>query len=240
MPYCSKCGVEVEDRVTKCPLCTFPIPDVGQNVEGAEHVFPENTINLYPQKIKEMRNIIYFAISIVIFSLIMVMYTVTDFFGLSIEIFDYSIVILLGAWGMCYFLFGFLRSFLFNASGCILAGIVGTYFLDRVDGAMTWFYDLALPLLVALLVIIAIQYYFFKRNRHKVEFYTLSLYICIALALLFVSAQVIITHFLTGTYMFSWSLIMVAIALVLFLVLLGLRYKLPESVKERLRRIFHI
>lgn len=44
MPYCSKCGVEVDDGVATCPLCSTPI----QNLDALVHI-PENSP--YPQHI---------------------------------------------------------------------------------------------------------------------------------------------------------------------------------------------
>ena len=35
MPYCSKCGVEVDNHILNCPLCKTPIQQYGQNSQGS-------------------------------------------------------------------------------------------------------------------------------------------------------------------------------------------------------------
>lgn len=240
MPYCPKCGVEVELRVDNCPLCNFDIPDVGEPKENIEEVFPINPINLYPSKIKEMRNIFYFAISIIIFAFILIMYTLTDIFNMQGVWVDYSVIGLIGTWILCYFLFGFMKSFMRNAAGGIFVGILGCYFIDRVDGYITWFYGLALPIHLVLLAILLFEYYIFKKNRHKVEFFTLALYICGAIATFAIGVQLVVSNFLFNEYLIDWAIIIVIIMVALIILLLGLRYKLPDEIKEKLKRIFHV
>jgi len=48
MPYCPRCGVEVEERLEKCPLCTTPIPDEVREHPDMPGDFPEDIIDPKP------------------------------------------------------------------------------------------------------------------------------------------------------------------------------------------------
>jgi len=45
MPYCSKCGVEVDDGIEKCPLCDLPIQYFQEDDKKKiiKKVYPERT-----------------------------------------------------------------------------------------------------------------------------------------------------------------------------------------------------
>ena len=51
MPYCAKCGVEVENGVKNCPLCKFPIPDIlsGEGKKEEERKYPKLEFRPIPQ-----------------------------------------------------------------------------------------------------------------------------------------------------------------------------------------------
>ncbi len=49
MPYCPRCGVEIEDRLERCPLCETPIPHAVRDAEKAhERDFPKDVIRPKP------------------------------------------------------------------------------------------------------------------------------------------------------------------------------------------------
>lgn len=57
MAYCPKCGVEVDNNVKNCPLCDFPIPDIGEEPKG-EKRYPL-AVNTYPEDHLEKKNQIF-------------------------------------------------------------------------------------------------------------------------------------------------------------------------------------
>lgn len=44
MPYCPRCGVEVEDRLEACPLCDTPIPEEVRENPAAPADYPEDVV----------------------------------------------------------------------------------------------------------------------------------------------------------------------------------------------------
>ncbi len=44
MPYCPRCGVEVEDRLEKCPLCDTAIPGEVRNPQKSEGIYPADSV----------------------------------------------------------------------------------------------------------------------------------------------------------------------------------------------------
>lgn len=44
MPYCPRCGVEIEDRLSHCPLCDTAIPEEVRDPEDQESEYPEDVI----------------------------------------------------------------------------------------------------------------------------------------------------------------------------------------------------
>jgi hypothetical protein len=44
MPYCPRCGVEVEDRLEKCPLCDTAIPGEVRDPQKTEGIYPADSV----------------------------------------------------------------------------------------------------------------------------------------------------------------------------------------------------
>ena len=69
--YCIKCGVDLEDRAQRCPLCETPVPEL-EGLEDKEFVkeYPTININLYEMKMKKVKKAVFlsfFTISIFIY-----------------------------------------------------------------------------------------------------------------------------------------------------------------------------
>ncbi|WP_105615558.1 DUF6320 domain-containing protein [Vallitalea okinawensis] len=240
MPYCPKCGVEVDRKIDNCPLCTFPIPDVGSpKKKNDEERFPI-TLNIYPQRIKEMRNISYFAISIVCFAAVLICYTVANAFNQSGPWLNYTVIGIIGGWLAIYFLFGFAKGFIRGNLGCALVAIGMCYFLDQVDGTFTWFNQIALPIIFSYIIIAFVLYTIFMKFRHQVEFLTIAIYICAGFGLFALVLQLIISNFIADSLMVDWSIIILIVMISIILLLLGLKFGIPDDFKEKLKRKFHI
>ena len=58
MPYCAKCGVEVENGVKNCPLCKFPIPDILSGEEKKDENIQK--LKIYTEKSFKREKIKFF------------------------------------------------------------------------------------------------------------------------------------------------------------------------------------
>ncbi len=68
MPYCPRCGVEIEDRLDTCPLCDTHIPDEVRDNPDKPGEFPEDVIPpkpMYKELTKRQKRI--FVTSLIIF-----------------------------------------------------------------------------------------------------------------------------------------------------------------------------
>ncbi len=48
MPYCPRCGVEIEDRLTSCPLCDTYIPQEVRDLDNIQRDYPEDVVKPKP------------------------------------------------------------------------------------------------------------------------------------------------------------------------------------------------
>lgn len=237
MPYCSKCGVEVDYSIKKCPLCDFPIPDIMPEKKEDTDRFPTPQ-NDYPSKIEKRKRRIFIIISVILLTAIEIML----FQNLSEEgkftWSRYSVVSVIASWIYLFFIFKFIPKFKVSVIGISITTIILLYFLDIFNGRLDWFIPIGLPCVIICTITTLIFAYLFKKTRKKglniISYIFMSITLCCVVTETFISLH---TNHYVKLY---WSLI-VALSLFPFSVLfLYLHYGLPEKYKIKLERKFHI
>lgn len=237
MPYCSKCGVEVDYNVGECPLCDFPIPKIEPEEKKEINRFPSPQ-NDYPNKVKKRKQRIFIIISVILLTIVELML----FQNFSVEgkltWSRYSAVSITASWIYLFFLFKFIPKFRISVIGISITTIILLYFLDILNGSLDWFVSIGLPCVLMSTITTLIFAYLFKKTKRKglniVSYILMSITLCCIVIEAFISLHT--NHFIK----LYWSLI-VALSLFPFSVLfLYLHYGLPEKYKIKLERKFHI
>ncbi|GKX31555.1 hypothetical protein SH1V18_40350 [Vallitalea longa] len=239
MPYCSKCGVEVDNDTKKCPLCDFPIPDVGEDTnEQSINVFPEAE-NIYQYRVNVVKNKVFFTLIIILLSCIPILFSIKVFYpSVTIKI-NYIINIIIASVFYLFFLFGYLKVN-YNILGIGLTSIILMHRLDNVDENMTWFFDYAVFIIILVMMILYIGVFFYKRIKKEIHAIYTLMYIFFGTGILCLGIDAIISYRSDDVIKLSWSIIVLISSTAVCLLILGLYYGLPEKLRNKIRRKLHV
>ncbi|GAA0736447.1 hypothetical protein [Clostridium oceanicum] len=235
MPYCAKCGVEVDKDIKKCPLCDFPIPDVGEVKEDKDSRFPKME-NVYPNKTKKTRNTIFAILSIILVSSVFLLgYNNIHFYG-KLTWARYSIAALIAVWSYSFFLFGYIPSFRKKLSGISITTIILLYYIDSFNGKVEWFYWIGLGAVLGAYFLILISYYFLKRAKKNGINITAYSFLVISIYCLILDAS--IHKNFDEKFSFSWSINviieLIPLSIVLFIISGTIGSKFILELKKKL------
>lgn len=237
MPYCSKCGVEVDYDIEKCYLCDFPIPGIESNDEYDTDRYP-NALNPYPEKMKRLKKIIFYILTTIIFA------------NFSINIFiDWmkegkftwsyiSGVSIIASWIYLFVFFGYAKTFkrsLYIVSGTTL-GLL--FFVDVFTDGLKWFISIGVPaVLSATIIIWMISKIILNGNK---KFLRISAYILIGASLYCIILELFIDMYVNRRVELTWSVISALEMIPVAAVLLYLDFGVPQKYKDKLKKKFHL
>ncbi|MHA1954739.1 MAG: DUF6320 domain-containing protein [Candidatus Heimdallarchaeaceae archaeon] len=239
MPYCSKCGVEVDQGVGKCPLCQLPIYGTEEGVTPPRK-YPD--VPVEPPKRAPMTTTqkrvraweivgatLLIPFLIVVFTDLIVNETVSWA--------RFPMIALLLAWLLATFPLLFARRPLVIISGEVLSVLIFLVLVDYLhDWVIDWFYKLALPnLAVLILIASAVTILSTQAKRKGVN---IAAYILFGIGALNLGLDLIIMSSLAGTITMKWSLFVLVPCFIIggFLLYLHFRFKdLNQDIKERLQ-----
>jgi len=236
MPYCSRCGVEVDSDVESCPLCEAPIQRLGDG-EPAEKRFPDFESDDKPRmSVRERRKLIWEVISILgaIAIAVVVGSDLHAHATIGWSLYPTAAVVL--AWIVSTLLLFVRRWPWLVAAGMLVSSAGFLAAVDEASGGLEWFLGLSLPLLILLVIVTALVVFVVKRVR----FGGLNIvaFVSLGVALLCTGSDAVIERYLTGRVALSWSIIVLQ-ALVPFAgIMLFLHYRLRNRFD--LKRLFHL
>lgn len=237
MPYCAKCGVEVDNNIKKCPLCNFPIPDIGEDTKVQSiKVFPEAE-NIYKHRLNIIKNKVFFTLIILLISCIPILFSIEVFYP-SVRI-NYIISIIIASVFYLFFLFGYL-GVNYNILGIGVTSIILMYRLDNIDRNITWFFNYALFIILLLMIILYIGVFFYKRIKRESQVIFILSYIFVSTGILCLEIDSIISFRITGEIRLSWSIIVFISSLAVCLLIFGFYYGLPERIRNEIRKKIHV
>lgn len=240
MPYCPKCGVEVDYKITNCPLCTFPIPDIpdeNNNIKVSKFPRPENK---YYETILKIKNQIFFTLSILIFCAVLILITINSIIDAHPLAINYSIISVVAAWFYIFIFLGYISSLYYSILGIGIVTMFLTLGIDYVDGRINWFFSYALPVIILALAIIYLFLYLYNRSKLLNKFIFIPSYLFIGISLLSVGLECILDYQAKKSISLSWSLIVFIVLISIAVLLISLYYKLPDIIKEKIKRKLHI
>jgi hypothetical protein len=235
--YCPKCGVKVKKGGLNCPLCEYPIPDVDEREDLKVHPFPTPE-NIYPEEFKKVKKKVLKSITLIFGLAIIIMYAVNMYLQGEITWAKYSIASTISLWVYIGIFLKFIPSRYFYLTAASINTLGLLYALDYLSGAVTWFFQLGLPLVLGLYLfsLLAVFTYSYLKNR-------LLIYVAVNMifaTMYFFLLEWAISIFVAGAPHFIWSLIAGIPTFLLALALIYFHYYFPINIKEEIKRRFHI
>ncbi len=238
MAYCPKCGVAVEGDNRPCPLCNFPIPKINEeaDTERAEK-FPK-AANPYPVYFRRVLNRIFIFITLLAFVAVFLLFYIDYELHETFTWSRYSNLSIFAGWVMFYFSFGYVRSYYKVIIGIGLDALFLLYGLDAFDGTLEWFFPLAFPIVVGTTVI-GVCYWSVIRALPVRGFNIIgSLFIAIVILTMWINF--FIQSYRNETNLLHWIIVTILQVLPVLLIMLYVKYGLPERIKKNIARKFHL
>jgi len=244
MPYCPKCGVQVETQRSMCPLCSFPIPNVDET--GKNDMQREGyLLNRYrikqaenKRRWKEARIFVYMgiAVSLMVLSLI---FGILDyhFFG-ELSWSKYVISSNLAVVVFLFFILRFIPGFIPNLLGLGIATGGFLYIIDSLNGTIEWFWNLGLVICINTMVWLFILRLMIRHTRRRGL--NIPAYSLFAGAMACTSLELIRDLYYGVNLHLTWSIPVITTMVPLAGVLLFLHILISPSIRKKFIRKFHL
>ena len=153
MPYCPKCGVEVEHGILKCPLCSFDIPEIPHEDEQMheELELKNYYTELHNLKKKSRRRAKQIAFIVIIFGAIGAAFnnTMQDWLGNNRLTFSPYVLSSIGVFILYLIsIFGFIHGWKKNLLFLSLGTTAFIFSIDFYSDGLGWFLPLGLPICI--------------------------------------------------------------------------------------------
>ncbi len=237
MPYCSRCGVEVDDHVLQCPLCKSEIqhfnkpPDIPEN-------FPGDNLktNVYYIPFEKKKKIIWSIVSFLIATSLFIIFAVNFFLNRTITWAWIPLFSIILAWALIASIYYFYKKIFLFLLSIFIAITLYLFFLFLIVLDTKLFFLFAFPVVVATFINTIIVILFYKITKRKG--YNIIGFILIGISFFCIIIDFIITFFITGRILMTWSLVVIAFLIPLALLLFFIHYKLKKT--PDIKKIFHI
>ncbi|MEG0075138.1 MAG: hypothetical protein RR310_04030 [Eubacterium sp.] len=238
MAYCPKCGVEVDNNVKNCPLCDFPIPDIGEK-KVVEKRYPL-AVNTYPEDHLEKKNKIFYSLEIIAAAVFFMTLVLCFIFPIDMRL---IFVIMISDIAIVFYLlfcFNYLPPWvnILGSYGTTLFISYGIYKI--IGGSGNWFTNYVLPITTLLFIDLAIFGFIFLKNRHRNQFIYVPTFIISFTIILTLGIDAIVTWDIYGVLHLSWSLIVAVSGVCVIALLMGIYHGIPEKTKAYLKKKLHV
>lgn len=229
MPYCPKCGVEVESSI--CPLCSHIIKQDIHRIPFSHTVHIEKK-NFY---LSTKEKISIFHASTVFLALLISSVCITvDIFSDSTLSWSVYPIIASGTIALITTASLYITGILKVITILILC-LLMMFLIDIVIPVKNFFLMISLPISFISSILSLIIYILIKKSKKRGT--NIPGYILIGVALLTLSVDLIIQNFITGSPNLTWSLLTSVSLLPIALFLLYIHYVLSKRID--LSKVFH-
>jgi hypothetical protein len=232
MRICSKCAVEVEEGLERCPLCGTPLH------EGLPGLPPEAKEGIEPEVSESsVRRWLWEVISLLALTAAAILLAIDLASGFDVTWSLYPLSAIAFLWICATSVIALAKRPLALIAALAAAVVAFLLVLELITRGRPWFLPLALPLVGMAIVMSAGTWVIVSRLR-------LSLLPALAVAVLGCGLAAIGTEYFLNRYLqpstvVSWSLVVLACAISLFLALLLIHKRLKERHSD-IRRFFHL
>lgn len=239
MPYCSRCGVEVDEDTDYCPLCQAPIQKLDDSGDPRLPAYPRDDTER-PEDRRErsrMRRMLALQIVTTVLATPLVVVLVTDvLFARHLSWSSYVIASILAVW--CYtatpLLWPRRPAVIILASTVVTALYLAA--LDLLTGELQWFVPLGLPIMAAVFLVALLIWLLARRARELGA--NLAGFILMGLAVMAIVTEVLIEAYRPGGIFLDWSLIVAVSTSPVAVFLFSYHYVLRRRLN--LGRRFHL
>ena len=241
MPYCSRCGVEVDVGVEKCPLCFMQIqkdPDKPIK-EPVTKKYPDEPVEQPTKRVltpreKQIRALEIISVSLMIPLLIV---TFTDLIiAETISWARFPMTVLVLVWLLCTFPLIFAKRPVIVTIGIAISLIGFLVLVDYFDNwNIDWFYQLALPIIALVLILsVGVVIASFKVKQKGMN---IAAFILFAIGALNLVLEIIITWETQSKVKVSWSLFVLVSTYIVggFLMYLHYRFTKDTDLKMKIK-----
>lgn len=237
MPYCVKCGVELDEKAEHCPLCLTPLALKAEHADrpGALNVLDPDDLGQLTET--EERTLLWelFSVSLAIGAIVV---AAIDLFldspGLSWSPYPLASI------GLVWFLITAILQKKLALSlrllGLALALPAYLLTLDLFDGRLSWSLTIAVPICLAAELVSGAFAFAIAKSRRKGA--NIAALVLTALALFCVALEAILDQSIAGTIRLGWSSIVLSALVPVAVFLYYLHYRILGT--SRLRRFFHL
>lgn len=243
MPYCIKCGVELDSSIKECPLCHYNLPPISEEPDKDEYLkepvfhFPKPE-NIYPGRLLDLKKKTFQAISgmtllnIILLALFFLK-SKTDFTS-----FLYLSAIILSLWFYLLLFFDFIPNRKLMIASLIGNTFLFTFLMDLMNGRLEWFLPVFVPGTVwaSIVLITTAAVIRIRKMRSK----SLILLIAFAISVFLIGLELILTRYLLKKITFFWSIILSGELMAFALLLLFFYHNVPAKIKNKLKKKMHI
>ena len=236
MPYCSRCGVEVDSKVARCPLCEAPIQKLpeenGSPWPSMEAPAPAAAPRSPAERMVLARTITTLGFLIPAFIVATVDLFVSRSLGWSL----YVLTALGAAWLWAILPLIFVRRPYLLIGSIMLVGYALEWGVGLLAGDVSWVLPIGMPILsitagsAALVVMSA-------RHSKKVGS-NLAGWISMAVGINAITTDILVNAWTGGSWRPGWSLIVIGAVFPVAVLLLYIHYR--PSQRTRMRRYFHV
>ena len=165
MPYCTRCGVEVEPNKMNCPLCNTPIQPVDEELPDYSSKYPseQEIKEEKPQRTpKQTRKLVWEITSFILFIPIAITLSINLIVDHTVNWSLYPVSSIVLAWIIISVPLLFYKKVVIISIGESIPFLVYFLVIDLIDnGQLDWYLPLALPIIGAIGIVstlIAISY----------------------------------------------------------------------------------
>jgi hypothetical protein len=225
MTICKNCGVEYEDELNNCPLCS------GEE-NNTKPASPADVLGILK---KENKRQLWELSMVLIFSTIVITLVFDAMFGKGIRWSLFTTVSLL------YLASVLTIPYFFRKPLPLLGLLTGStllllFFINLLTGKNGWFLPLALPVTIAFFLLTGLVVLFNSLSRYKGL--NLLATIFISLSLFVIVIEIFTDMYVNGIIRLQWSVVTAASLTIMALILVYIHYRLKHG--HNLDRIFHV
>ena len=236
MPFCTRCGVEVDREVEKCPLCDAPIQKLpeesGSPWPSREAPAPAAAPRSAAERMVLARTITTLGFLIPAFIVITVDLFVSRGLGWSL----YVLIGLGAAWMWAILPLIFVRRPYLLIGSLTVVGYALEWGIGLLSGDIGWILPIGMPILTitagstALVVLSA--------RRSKKVGSNLAGWISMAVGINAMTTDILVNAWTDGSWRPGWSIIVIGTVFPVAVLLLYIHYR--PSQRTRMRRYFHV
>lgn len=236
MPYCSRCGVEVDGDVKNCPLCNTPIQRFEDNEPG-EARYPADEVNPKPEMSEGMRRRILWEVLTLLCAISVIVVIGSDLrIDSTVDWSLYPTLSIALAWIYSTLIIFFRRQVPTLIVGFIVSTIAYLAAIDLVDGSFEWFFSLGLPIFALFGIVAGVE--ILVALKAKERGLNVVAFIMIGAAVFCLVVNLLVSLYLSGGVHFTWSIVVVLTLVPMAIILLFLHYRLRNRFD--LKRVFHM